>query len=247
VKHFKGFTLIEMLVTALLLSLIVLIGSSASGLFSSRWEGRVGKFEESFINIRNVMLVQEVLDSLMPYVTLGIDNNPNLYFEGNRNGFVAVSRKSIYVPGKPAVVRFSVVQTQNLDYDVVYEEWPMSEDVLRYSQQEIPFTAPIVLFQSVGQPLFEYFGWPSLESKNGVEGVNPPEPAEWLPSYNALGISLMPLQTRLRFRKGEGNVDIYGNVAAMKSGILSRYTGSKRKQRDALGIQINSLSDDCNC
>ena len=91
-----GFTLIELLITMALLSMIILIGSSAFGLFAQRWDGRLGQFDSTMRSAQNIMLVQDVLTSLIPYVAYNRDGKPVIYFEGNRNGFVAVSSRSIF-------------------------------------------------------------------------------------------------------------------------------------------------------
>ena len=110
----QGFTLVELLVTMSLLSMIILIGSSAFSMFSQRWDGQLGNFDKSARDARNVMLVQNILDSLVPYVTDDTDGGPIIYFEGNRNGFVSVSSQSIQSPEDYAVIRFSVKQDIDL-------------------------------------------------------------------------------------------------------------------------------------
>ena len=84
----KGFTLIEMLVTMVLLSFIVLVGSSAYGMFAQKWSGEMGNFDKTVQGVRDLMLVQEVLDTMIPYVVSGSDNRPGIFFEGNQTGIV---------------------------------------------------------------------------------------------------------------------------------------------------------------
>jgi prepilin-type N-terminal cleavage/methylation domain-containing protein len=79
VNKVKGFTLVEVLITMALLSMIILIGASAFGLFAKRWDGQLGKFDATMQNARNVMLVQEVLDSLVPYMAYDTRGKPKVY------------------------------------------------------------------------------------------------------------------------------------------------------------------------
>ncbi|MDC0524475.1 type II secretion system GspH family protein, partial [Porticoccaceae bacterium] len=137
VKAQKGFTLIEMLVTMVLLSSIVLIGSNAYSLFSKRWDGQLGKFDQATQNVRDLMLVHEVLDTMTPYIVSGSDNKPGIFFEGNLNGFVGVSTKSVFDKQYQSVVRLSVAQRSDFTFDVVYEESPMIADVLRSTQEPL--------------------------------------------------------------------------------------------------------------
>ena len=148
-----------------LLSMIILIGASAFGLFSQRWDGQLGFFNATLKRSRDQILVQEVLDSLVPYMAYDADEKPIIYFEGNRNGFVAVSGKSIFSSGNFAVIRFAVSQNPDLTFDITYEEWPMEDDVLRLTSQPVTFYPPITLFESVDNPAFGYFGWADFRER----------------------------------------------------------------------------------
>ena len=226
----KGFTLVEVLMTMALLSMIILIGSSAFGLFAKRWDGQLGKFDATMQNARNIMLVQEVLDSLVPYMAYDPRGKPKIYFEGNRNGFVAVSSKSIYGRGDFAVVRFSVRQKTDLAYQVIYEEWPMFDDVLRSIDQPVTFSVPLILFDSVTNPRFEYFGWADLKDKVPRDDITPPKPPSWLKNYNALVIGLSPLKAALRFNTPAGELQAISILASEKPALLSGYRGIFKKQ-----------------
>ena len=242
----KGFTLVEVLITMALLSMIILIGSSAFGLFAERWDGQLGKFDATMQNARNVMLVQGVLDSLVPYMAYDARGQPKIYFEGNRNGFVAVSSKSIYGRGGFAVVRFSVRQKADLAYQVIYEEWPMFEDVLRSIDQPIIFSSPLILFDSVTNPRFEYFGWADLEDKFPRDDITLPTPPSWLKNYNALAIGLSPLKAALRFTTLSGDLQVVSILARKKPGLLNSYMGRFKKQsaKQLLDNQRPSEDDD---
>ena len=165
-----GFTLVEILVAMVLLSMIVLIGSSAYGIFAQRWDGQLGKFDVAMQNTRDLMLVQEVLDSLMPYVVYREDETPVVYFEGNRNGFVAVSSRSVFSGQLPAVVRFSVVQNEDLRFDVRYEEWFRKEATLHGNgtlTAELPEGTTHYLFNLIDENNF-LVSYPELDDMNTV-------------------------------------------------------------------------------
>jgi hypothetical protein len=226
-----------------LLSMIILIGSSAFGLFAKRWDGKLGRFDATMQNARNVMLVQEVLDSLVPYMAYDTRGKPKIYFEGNRNGFVAVSSKSLYGRGGFAVVRFSVRQKADLAYQVIYEEWPMSDDVLRSIDQPIIFSSPLVLFDTVTNPRFEYFGWAELEDKLPRDDMTLPKPPKWLKNYNALAIGLSPLKAALRFTTPSGDLQAISILANEKPSLLSGYRGRFKKQGDKQKLDNNKPGD----
>ena len=227
----QGFTLVELLVTMSLLSMIILIGSSAFGMFSQHWDGQLGNFDKSARKARNVMLVQNILDSLVPYVTSDTDGDPIIYFEGNRNGFVSVSSQSIYSPNDYAVIRFSVLQNIDLTFDVVYEEWPMKDELLLEIGHPLVFSSPMVLFESVENPVFEYFGTPTVAERLAGDGLSE-APHRWNPTYDGVEAMFAPSKARLIFDIGSKKYKLIANVATQPDGLLSRY-------------QVGD--DDCNC
>lgn len=225
-----GFTLIEMLVTMSILAMVVLAGSSAFGFFAQRWDGSLGNFDRSMTNSKNLMLVQEVLDNLVPYMTYDSKNRPSVYFEGNRNGFVAVSSRSLYRQNRMAVVRFSVKQNLDLTYNVLYEEWPMEDDVLIYAKTAVPFLPPLVLFHSVASADFQYFGWSDRLSKIGNGGDQLPQPPSWHNDLNAVASMVAPVKVRLKFSYEENPYVLMSSLAEQPSDLLIKYSGARARE-----------------
>ena len=246
----KGFTLIELLVTMSLLSMIVLIGSSAFGLFAQRWDGKLGQFDTTMRHAQNVLLVQNVLSSLTPYVTYNRAGKPIIYFEGNRNGFVAVSSRSIYNDEDFAVVRFSVRQNTDFSYDLIYEEAAMRDNVLMSLRQPLVFSSPMILFESVIDPQFQYYGWAKARDRaSGDDSLR--RPPQWLERYNGLDALFAPLKTSLRFTSSDGQYQIYSRVASASAGLLSRYKRDPHYKRRP-GVDLSPdikvpQDDDCDC
>ena len=222
-----GFSLVELLVTMALLSMVVLIGSSAYGLFAQRWDGQLGSFENTMNHTRDTMLVQESLGNLIPFMAYGAEGQATIYFEGNRNGFVAVSSQSVFVANVFSVVRFSVKQNTDLTYDVWYEEWPMVEDTLQTVRQSIPFYPPVILFKSISDPEFGYFGWVDIQAKLGNgSGLGPQKP-EWMGTLNSVASSVAPRKTRLRFKNASGSYELISEFADVPARFLNRYRGGR--------------------
>ena len=225
-----GFTLIEMLVTMSILAAVVLAGASSFGFFAQRWDGNLGNFDRSMTNSRNLMLVQEVLDNLIPYMAYDSEGRPSIYFEGNRNGFVAVSGRSLFHQGRLAVVRFSVQQNPDLTFNVLYEEWPMEDDILIDAKTAIPFYPPLILFRSVTTAEFGYFGWSDRLSKAGNGGDQPPQPPAWFADLNSVASSVAPLKARLKFIIDEKPYQLLSVLAEQPANIIGRYSGARARQ-----------------
>ena len=246
-RSHSGFTLIEMLVTMSLLSMVVLAGTSAFGLFAKRWDGQLGGFDRSIVVARDTVLVQEVLDNLVPYMAYDSVEQPTVYFEGNRNGFVAVSGQSIFEGETMSVVRFSVHQNADFSFEVLYEEWPMQNDVLRSISQPIFFSEPVVLFESVKDPKFQYFGWETLESKWGNGGDLLPQSAQWFDDLNSVDSSLAPLKARLRFETDQGGHVILSTLAPQSKALITSYSGGRLKKSHTKSGEVEDGETSCFC
>ncbi len=221
VNRNSGFTLVEILVTMSLLSMIVLVGSYAINVFGQRWDGRLGTFEETFIEVRNMMLVQEVLDCLVPYIAFNEEGQPFTYFEGNRNGFVAVSTQSLLSDDDFAVVRLSVEENEDRTFDVVYEEWPMDTHLLVSIGEPLSFSPPLVLFRSISDPIFEYYGWADVRDRPSDTKLG--NLKKWQENYDGVKALFAPEKARLSFESSGGTITILSFLAAPPRGLLSRY------------------------
>jgi prepilin-type N-terminal cleavage/methylation domain-containing protein len=240
-----GFTLVELLISMALLSMVVLIGASAVGLFGQHWDGQLGNFDAKLHQAKNRLMVQDALQSLMPFVAFDREGRPVIFFEGNRNGFVGVSSKSVISSGDIAVVRFSIRQRMDLSFDVLYEEWPMNDRLLDTVYEQIPFSKPMVLFESVEAAEFSYYGLSEDEFRRArKDEFYSPKP-EWLGTYNSAVTLSAPLKASLNFKSQEGDFSVMANIAYKQGGLLSRY-----KRNSAKSVTPNSKienDDDENC
>jgi len=222
----KGFTLVEMLVSMVLLSMVLLIASNAYSLFSDRWNGRLGHFNQSVTQARQIVLVQEALKSIVSYVVTNEKDQAKLYFEGNRNGFVAVTLRSLFSPGKAAVMRLQVTQNVDFTYALSYQESSMEDQLLITAKQSLNFSEPIVLFDNLTAINFQYFGWPSTQSKQWTIDSNmpQPQPPTWFEEYNSLAINLQPEQILVTFGSVQGDFTLQTKLTNSVPGVLTSYT-----------------------
>jgi hypothetical protein len=196
-----------MLVSMVLLSMVLLIASNAYSLFSDRWNGRLGHFNQSVTNAKQLILVQESLKSVISYVVTNDENKAKMYFEGNRNGFVAVTLKSLFTPQVAAVMRIQITQNSDFTYTLTYQEAAMTERLLTKARQTLSFSKPIVLFDNLTNIEFQYFGWPSTENKYWQPDgptLNR-KPKAWFNEYNSLEKSLQPEQIKITFTNSLGS------------------------------------------
>jgi prepilin-type N-terminal cleavage/methylation domain-containing protein len=248
-KRQVGFSLIELLVSMALLSMVVLVGSLAISLFSSRWNGQLGVFDETMRSNKYFMLTHDVLNSLLPYVVYSREGKPVIFFEGNRNGFVSVASTSLFSGNFFTVVRLSVKQNPDLTFDVIYEESAMIDQMFTRLDQEVVFSQPLVLFQEVKDPMFQYFGLKDHPSQLS-EFETAISPSIWLDEYNALDSLFAPEKVLLEFSSSAGRHNILANVRGQPPGLVSRYK-SKKPLNPSSPVDIFSdiipPADDCDC
>jgi len=222
----KGFTLVEMLVSMVLLSMVLLIASNAYSLFSDRWNGRLGHFNQSVVQAKQLILVQEALKSIVSYVVNNDKEQAKFYFEGNRNGFVAVTLRSLFSPESAAVMRLQVTQNADFTYALSYQESAMTEELLINTKQSLSFSEPIVLFDNLKEVKFQYFGWPTTQSKYWTidSAIAQPEPPTWFNEYNSLAINLQPEQIKVTFTTEQGDFSLQAKLTNSVPGVLNSYT-----------------------
>jgi len=225
VKRNQGFTLIEMLISMVLLSMVLLIATSAYSMFSEKWNGRLGYFNRSATDAKHLILVQEVLKSIKPYVVTDDKDEAKLYFEGNRNGFVAVSLRSLFQPNKPAVIRLQVIQNDDFSFALVYQESVMTHQLLTKVTQPLDFTAAIVLFDKLKDVDFTYFGWPTLKAKNWQPDVSFElrEPKVWFDEYNSIERRVFPEKVKIVFNSEQGKFVLQTPLPSTIKGMLSSF------------------------
>ena len=198
----QGFSLVELLVAMVILSLIVLVSTQSFALFTQRWDGRLEHFDDRFDELRARWVVRDLLTSIHPFVVKNPAGRDRFYFEGNRNGFVAVASQSVFDNRIPAVVRLSFVIAEGGTYDLTYEEWPMAGDQLRSTTQAIPWSEPVLLATNVSAPDFAYFGIP----KGGGTQRDGRLEARWFENYNSLQTFFHPQAIQLSWQEENGPV-----------------------------------------
>lgn len=223
-RRHHGFSLIEILVAMVLLSMVVLVSSQAYSIFASKWDGRLGRFNQTLSEAKSLTLVQRAVDGIIPYVAFNAKDKPKLYFEGNRNGFVAVSNSPVFAPESAAVIRLQAEQLSDFTFMLTYQEWPMVSPLLK-TDQPLAFGRKITLFTHQENILFRYFGWESAKAKNQNTGdiFAPPAQKEWFNEYNSLERELQPHKIAIMLSSERGEREFIYRLNEYESYQLSRY------------------------
>lgn len=224
-KQTKGFTLLEMLVAMMVLSMVVLVASNAYSIFSHKWQGRLGHFNETAMQYRMETIVDSVLSKITAYVVFNSQHLPRLYFEGNKNGFVAVSLSSIFSSSVPAVIRLRTEQNNNFGYDLWYDEWPMQDGLLYKTTQDVKYTRSVLLLKDARRIDFNYYGWPSLADKQwDPESQQEQRPEGWSDEFNALERHVQPEKVRVDVVTESGTHSVLIRLLDSLPSLLGRYS-----------------------
>ena len=215
----KGFSLVELLVSRVLLSILVMLSSYSYVQFSRFWDGRLGNFDQAFSRLRNGWLLDDVLRNIHPYVVKNSEAIPKFYFEGNLNGFVAVSEESLSEVDTVAVVRLSLIQNTDLTFDLIYEEAPMKFATLSRLTEKPRFLPPVTLLSDLNNAQFNYYG--TQKPKNDMAAVDSTEVDEWTNGYNSAVTGYHPKKVSLQWVDDRGSVSWTVDLVQPANGQLT--------------------------
>lgn len=199
-RNLKGFSLVEILVSMVILSAVILISNQAFSFFSNKWNGQLGRFDSVFGQARLNIVIDDVIRNTIPYIVTTTEGY-GLYFEGNRNGFVAVSSSSLADPDTPAVFRLSAIQQSDFSFVLQYEEAPMSHAVLRTNQDAVNFNEAVILQTNIDDIQFEYYGLAAIENSQENSQDNSARDLVWEHSFNGIEKHEHPKKLRLFYRQ----------------------------------------------
>lgn len=204
-----GFTLIEVLISTVLLSLLMLSASALYNYVSQNWQRNQQRYHKVLAHYKDWTLVQQSVNNTYPKLVYpaqpkkNISQNqiPGFYFLGRDNGFTAITLQSVQQPGHSAVYRlFRENDPQEpTKWRLVYEEALLDQLVLQHAEQELPFNFRRVLVSGLTDLSFYYKGWPSLNAR--LQQVSEFEVAEfsgdWVGSYDGLDTLQHPLEIKV--------------------------------------------------
>ncbi|QBL09787.1 prepilin-type N-terminal cleavage/methylation domain-containing protein [Rheinheimera sp. D18] len=195
----RGFTLIEVLITLILLSMLVISGAMVFQYFQDNWQKTRIRFQTAMTDYAAWQLTNRVLTKTFPHMVIS-GQQYAFYFLGKEDGFTAVSHTSVQAPGSPAVYRLFKESLPDGSSQLVYEEAVIAETLLAEAGQQLPFSYRLVLFQGKQSINFEYFGWPSLTDREiGSDPLSSVqfEPRAWFTEYDGIKRRQHPLVVQI--------------------------------------------------
>lgn len=194
-----GLTLIEMLISLLILATVMSLSSVAYSFYVTGFVNSDKKFTENMHNLKMQMAWQDQLSAAFYYMIEIAPDNNRPYFLGDKQQLQWIATTSIQQPGMPALARLELHDKQ-----LRYCEVPLTAFLpkdLAIAQQKVceHFAVNIQEADSIA---IEYFSWANLMQRLAAlepsEGVSAGyiEPS-WRNEHDAITQQLLPEWVRI--------------------------------------------------
>lgn len=192
----RGFSLLEMLVAVVVLSMVIGISTYAYSMFMRQWDGHLGRFDESQAQYQRLEWLATALQDTLPYLVRDDNNELGFYFLGRDEGLTSVTMSPIFGVGEPALIRVFREPEDSGIWRLVYEEAPFAGNVLAHADQRMEFRHRLVIARGLPRPEFRYFGWADLQSSMNLEDSLSTGRA-WFDEYDGLRRQFHPEKIEL--------------------------------------------------
>lgn len=219
-----GFTLIEILLSMVILSSVIFVGSLSFAVYSEKWQSGIGDFDEVYAESRNVLLMQKMFIGASNYIIKNEKGDVAYFFEGASQRLTFVSNNPIYNPASPAVVSLHIETNSDGLQNLVYSEYSFEDQLLLHENQPLEKDFSMVLL-SRENIRFNYFGWETNEqriaSNDGKDFV-----PDWQKIYDGDVSGMLPFAVSIIWSNSEPIIFTIPNDNAE----LLSYTKQKRNE-----------------
>lgn len=216
----RGFSLLEMLVAIVVLSIVIGTATFAYSMFIRQWDGQVGRFDEAQAEYQRLEWLATALEDTLPYLVRDDENQLGFYFLGRDEGLTLVTMSPIFAVGEPALIRVFRELDEDDKWRLIYEEAPFAGTLLARADQRLDFRHRLVIARGLPRPEFRYFGWANLGSRLTIE-ESFAEQRSWFEEYDGLVRRYHPEKIRLKMGDDIAVFDIPARVDA----VVSAYAG----------------------
>ena len=221
-RKLRGFSLLEMLVAVVVLSMVIGISTYAYSMFMRQWDGHLGRFDESQAQYQRLEWLANALQDTLPYLVRDDTNELGFYFLGRDEGLTSVTMSPIFGVGEPALIRVFREPEDSGTWRLVYEEAPFAGNVLAQADQRMEFHHRLVIARGLPRPEFRYFGWADLQSSMNIEDSLSTGRA-WFDEYDGLRRQFHPEKIEL----GLGNDVAVFEVPVRADALVTTHAGSE--------------------
>ncbi|MDH3535780.1 MAG: prepilin-type N-terminal cleavage/methylation domain-containing protein [Gammaproteobacteria bacterium] len=210
-RTLKGFSLLEMLVAVVVLSMVIAISTYAYSLFIRQWDGHLGRFDEAQAQYQRLDWLAAAMADTLPYLVRDDQGEIGFYFLGRDEGLTLVTMSPIFGIGEPALIRVFREPDAGGAWRLVYEEAPFAGTLLARADQRMEFRHRLVIARGLPLPEFRYFGWADLMSRLTQEDL-PGAERSWFSDYDGMQRRYHPEKIEMRLGEDAAIFDVPARI-----------------------------------
>lgn len=221
----RGFTLIEILISLVILSMLVTLAGSAYSIYIDRWKDNLGDFQQQLNETRGTMLVDQALQNVFPFVvenseeTQRESNELGLFFFGDENRLEAIVGSGVFNYANAAI--FKLIKD---DDKLVYFERSTADVLLLKANQEFTYNRKLTYTDNIESVSFRYYGWPSYQQKlDYLSGNATTDSRQWFTRYYGPERGLLPERIELTVQTEDHQWQLVYPVADGSDNIMGKY------------------------
>ena len=158
-----GFTLIEVLIATLVLSMVIYLTTVSYSLFLNTWERKRLSDVSAIQEYRSRLLLRNSIESIFDYYVTDPESERNNrwfpFFKGGKESLEFVTLSSVFHKGKPAVAKMQIEKSEagNLK-SLVYKEASLAKNYIRYKDNPLEYKNQMVIYDNLKSVCIRYFG-----------------------------------------------------------------------------------------
>ncbi|QYK00284.1 type II secretion system protein [Shewanella psychrotolerans] len=196
-----GFTLIEILIAMLVLSIVMFIGSLSFSTFSERWQKDMGHFTQEVANAKNLVLLQKALNGISNYIVKNDKDESVYFFRGNDKYLMFVTNNPVFNTNDRALIRLSVTVLADGKQQLRYEEAPFElSPLLRLTSLPKGNYSQILLTDD--DIRFNFYGWEDQKQRAAFFEGEPMSP-KWMREYFGEKTGMLPYAINITWGSNE--------------------------------------------
>jgi prepilin-type N-terminal cleavage/methylation domain-containing protein len=157
-----GFTLVEVMISTLILGAVLAVTFTALTTYRNAWEKSDSLFSDVFTRSRYRILVRQAVESIYGYyVTEKTGEQKDVFFplfRGSATAVEFVTLSSVFDDRSPALARLSVEKITDDHYNIVYEETPLVDVYIKYPDELPAYKNSIEVYTGLSEAGFRYYG-----------------------------------------------------------------------------------------
>lgn len=158
-----GFTLIEVLIATLVLSMVIYLATISYAVFLDTWERKRLLDVVAIQEYRSRFLLRNSLESIFDYYVTDPKseriNRRFPFFKGEKERLEFVTLSSVFHKGKPAVARIRLQKNEANDSKaLIYEEASLEQRYIRYNDDSLEYEIGMPICENLKSLHIRYFG-----------------------------------------------------------------------------------------